>query len=409
MENPQRINPSSKGNIFPALFVCASLILNVYLAAQLLKRKPALPAVASATADSFRREETIASPDSLTKVATLESPASPESVEPTFHWSAMESSDYRQYIANLRAAGVSEQVIRDIIVADVSQHFNKRAKEIWQPRPTAYWQKYNNEQPNPKQMEEMSAMSKEHGNTLKELLGVRMGQQEMIDTVYLQIHGHERELLLLSPDKREAAMAALADADIEAKVMKLHSTGSYSTRDEQKLFNEKLKLLADVLSPEELEEFHQRNSPFGVHLKSEVRYLGLSSEEYKQLLAAKESSGDKLQTKDAVQKLFGEERAKEFERTSSAFYINARTGAEAEGIPLDRVDQAAKLATDSTTAAFTTLQDKTLSVEERKAKLKELQIQTEAKIKELLGDKASKLVVRDLNNLMRSQATYIKP
>ena len=163
------------------------------------------------------------------------------------------------------------------------------------------------------------------------------------------------------------------------------------------------------MSPEELEEFHQRNSPFGVHLKSEVRYLGLSSEEYKQLLAAKESSGDKLQTKDAVQKLFGEERAKEFERTSSAFYINARTGAEAEGIPLDRVDQAAKLATDSTTAAFTTLQDKTLSVEERKAKLKELQIQTEAKIKELLGDKASKLVVRDLNNLMRSQATYIKP
>ena len=131
-------------------------------------------------------------------------------------------------------------------------------------------------------------------------------------------------------------MAALADGDFETRQMKLQFQGSYSTQDEQKLFNEKLKVLADVLSPEELEEFHQRNSPVGVHLKSQVRYLGLTPEEYKQLLAAKESSGDKLQTKDAVQKLFGEERAKEFERTSSAFYINARTGAEAEGIPLGK-------------------------------------------------------------------------
>ncbi len=321
----------------------------------------------------------------------------------------MESSDYRQYIANLRAAGVSEQVIRDIITADVGQHFTKRAREIWPWRVNAYWQKYNNERPNPKQTEQMAALAKEHGATLKELLGVRIGQQEMIDTVYLQIHGHERELLLLPPDKREAAMAALADADIEAKVMKLHSTGSYSSQDEQKLFNEKLKVLADVLTPEELEDYHQRNSPVGGYVKSQVRYLGLSPDEYKQLLVSMESSGEKLQTKDAVEKLFGEERAKEFERTSSAFYINARTGAEAEGIPLDRVDQAAKVATDSTTAAFTTLQDKTLSVEERKAKLKELQIQSEAKIKELLGDKASKIVVRDLNNVLRSQATYIKP
>ena len=216
MENPQRNNPSTNASanvsVFPALFVCASLILNVYLAAHLLNRNPAPPATASATVVDIKPTEKITSLDSLTNSAT---PESPESVEPTFHWSAMESADYRQYIANLRAAGVSEQVIRDIIVADMGQHFNKRAREIWQPRTNAYWQKYNNERPNPKQMDQFAALSKESKDALKELLGVRTGQQELIDAVFLQIQGSEQELLLLPPDKREAAMAALADADFE--------------------------------------------------------------------------------------------------------------------------------------------------------------------------------------------------
>ena len=37
-----------------------------------------------------------------------------------FHWSQMESSDYRTYVANLKSIGCPEQTIRDIITADVS-------------------------------------------------------------------------------------------------------------------------------------------------------------------------------------------------------------------------------------------------------------------------------------------------
>lgn len=253
------------------------------------------------------------------------------------------------------------------------------------------------------------ALGKEQGAALQDLLGVRSGRQELIDTLYLQIQGSERELLLLPPEKREAAMAALADADFESKEMKLQSSQGDYWGNQQKLFNEKLKVLADILTPEELDEFHQRNSPVGSVLKSEVRYLGLTPEEYKQLLFAKESGGAEKSTKDTVHKIFGDERAKEFERVSSAFYINARTGAEAEGIPLAQVDQAARFADDSLKQGLAAAQDKSSSVEERKARLKELQTQAEVKIKELLGDKASKTVLRDLRNVLRSSATYIQP
>ena len=43
-----------------------------------------------------------------------------------FHWGQLESSDYREYIANLRAIGCPEATVRDIIFADVRSYFFQR-------------------------------------------------------------------------------------------------------------------------------------------------------------------------------------------------------------------------------------------------------------------------------------------
>jgi hypothetical protein len=47
-----------------------------------------------------------------------------------FHWSQLESSDYRTYVANLRAVGCPEQTIRDIITADVDSLYAARRKAL---------------------------------------------------------------------------------------------------------------------------------------------------------------------------------------------------------------------------------------------------------------------------------------
>src|ERR1043165_9088738 len=55
-----------------------------------------------------------------------------------FSWSEIESPDYQQYIANLRDIGCPEQTIRDIIVADVNQLYErKRQTDI--PDPYEQW------------------------------------------------------------------------------------------------------------------------------------------------------------------------------------------------------------------------------------------------------------------------------
>src|SRR5439155_4179603 len=48
-----------------------------------------------------------------------------------FTWDEIESADFPSYIAKLRAIGCPEATIRDIIVADVNQHFaRRRATEV---------------------------------------------------------------------------------------------------------------------------------------------------------------------------------------------------------------------------------------------------------------------------------------
>jgi hypothetical protein len=45
---------------------------------------------------------------------------------PGFSWRSIESADYKEYIANLRAIECPEQTIRDIIIADVNKLYGPR-------------------------------------------------------------------------------------------------------------------------------------------------------------------------------------------------------------------------------------------------------------------------------------------
>src|SRR5450759_4877000 len=50
-----------------------------------------------------------------------------------FSWRMIESADYRQYLANLRAAGCPEWLIRDIIVADIEKLYARKVGKMESP------------------------------------------------------------------------------------------------------------------------------------------------------------------------------------------------------------------------------------------------------------------------------------
>jgi hypothetical protein len=310
---------------------------------------------------------------------------------PPFLWSQIESADYRQYIANLRAVGCPEQDIRDIIVADVNQAFVPRFTAIWKSEVREYWRKSKREEPNPEQEKQLMALSKDKAAVLRELLGVPLSEQRLVNTAFLQVQGSEQQLLFLPSEKRAVALQALADADLEMKEEELHNR--------QELYDKKLKALAGVLSPEELQEFRMRNSRTGQMMRVELQYFDCTPEEFTQLFAIKaRPAGDEGYNPDLlnrtaateeVRKLFGDERAKEFERVTDVYYIKAREAAEEQGLPLGRADQAWQVTRDMRTAMSLLAKNTDLPAEEQTRQRQALVQRAEARLIELLGPKAA--------------------
>src|SRR5262245_47947756 len=99
----------------PSTVIVSLILLSLGLvtaAAYLIKTSPA-PATVDATPASTVITNT------RTKVVRESSAPTAPSSGLNFSWSSVESSDYKQYIANLRAINCPEETIRDIVLADV--------------------------------------------------------------------------------------------------------------------------------------------------------------------------------------------------------------------------------------------------------------------------------------------------
>src|SRR5262245_45431219 len=94
-----------------------SIAVNLVLVGALVMRSRSLgPVLPTETAEAATSPAAIARP-----VARTSDPSPAVTRTAPFHWSDLESTDYHQYIANLRAIGCPEQTIRDIIIADINK------------------------------------------------------------------------------------------------------------------------------------------------------------------------------------------------------------------------------------------------------------------------------------------------
>ena len=83
-----------------------------------------------ASSSESGRRDTSASPQLTIPDPTPAKSTTPRSTSPQFRWSMLESSDYRQYIANLRSIACPEQTIRDIITADVAALYARKREKL---------------------------------------------------------------------------------------------------------------------------------------------------------------------------------------------------------------------------------------------------------------------------------------
>jgi hypothetical protein len=334
-----------------------------------------------------------------------------------FRWSEVESTDYLQYVANLRMIGCPEETIRDIICADLTGSYSERAGAILKRQPREYWQKPRNEQPSVADREKLIALGKEQESAVKSLLGVSWRQQEFVDLVYLQLHGTEQEVLFLPADRHEAAMQALAESGYDEKEAKAMLDGSGWDKREE-LFREKLQALATVLSPWELDEYRMRASPDAERLRTEVQYFDCTADEFKTVLEDREKSQieksawgnliDRSAATEQVRRLFGDERAEEFTRVSDLVYINARRATEDNSLSSEVANQVWEIWRDVRERSEGLARTGGLTPEELRNQLSILAQKADKGISDLMGSEASRGVRRDVKNLLRTYGTQIK-
>lgn len=146
----------------------ASLSLNILLAWllwNLAHQEPAAPAVST-------------SPQAASDSAQIRFKTNVVVRRQFFHWSELESTNYVDYIANLRAIGCPEPTIRDIILAEINAHFRARLDREALTSASQWWKS----EPDPDLMDaafnKVRAINAEKKLLLAELLGPGAGEEQ---------------------------------------------------------------------------------------------------------------------------------------------------------------------------------------------------------------------------------------
>ncbi|MBI3878617.1 MAG: hypothetical protein HY301_00935 [Verrucomicrobia bacterium] len=205
-----------------------------------------------------------------------------------FHWSEVESADYRKYIANLRAIGCPEPTIKDLIVTDIMKLYALRRGDLHHNgREFKYWETNEKRTLTKKQFTEresqLAAIDKEIPGVLRELLGVNYERE--LNKYFVDTRDEERKLAFLDEAKltrvlgvrdlieglREQALAGARDGQPGAAELEKLAAIEKQRHD----------LLAQVLSKDELARYELAMSPTAERLRGELVGFNPTEDEFR--------------------------------------------------------------------------------------------------------------------------------
>lgn len=194
-------------------------------------------------------------------------------------WRDLESTDYRIFIRNLRAFGCPEDVIQDIIVADVGRLYDEKRKEILAKNPPKYWKGYDK-----KVFNEFKRLADEQKSLIMELLNI--SYDSFLAKINIPDSPKNPEVYLdfLPDEKRQKVEQIISQAAANFSKSKMYvpnfAKSGWLAGVPMFLLEDDLK---DILTPDEYKEFLIRNSQVAQDLREELEDIEVSENEYRQL------------------------------------------------------------------------------------------------------------------------------
>jgi hypothetical protein len=319
-----------------------------------------------------------------------------------FAWETLEADDYGTYIANLRALGLPEQIIRDIIIADLDRTYATRVAQLTlaQKQQQSYW-RVPNFNATVRYERELSKIEQEKRVAVRELLGVDLDEEMSLRKTGAK--DHESEFDYLSDERRRQVVECQRKYDSLGRDLAVKKNTGLLSDDE---YNAQIRQLyqtrdADVMSllgPDEAAEYQMRRSDLAYRLPRQLEALEPSEEEYRKIFSiesqffAQHPIGEQVdpglekQHQDALRAALGEQRYAEYQKAISFDYFNLYKIAEEFSLPRAVVDTVYQIQPQAEAEAAVIRNDPSLSPEAKAAALRALREETEMEMAKQLGD-----------------------
>jgi len=388
-------------------FLVISLFLNLGLAAALLRpTAPAPTAVPPVAAPEATPAPPVAAPAprprTVTQVVT-------NTLSQKFDWNAVESDDYKKYIANLRAIGCPEETIRDIITADVNKLYESRRKALaGPPKKFEFWKPgvMMGGAVDPERTEKERALNLEKRALLTELLG--SAPDEKPDLLASTANQLEAMFDFLPSDKRNKVFETMQD--MQTKMQKAMKGGTPDPDDLRKLMKESEATLASLLTPQELLDYNLRFSITANTMRMQLAGFEPTEQEFLEIYKRRKAYDDEFsggfggplnlkgeekqrqQTaekalEDQVKNLLGGDRYTDYTRAKDYAYQAMYRVADREGLGKEAALKVYDMKKAAEDQAKQLRNDKNLSADQRTAALRAIRDETERSVKNVFGEK----------------------
>jgi hypothetical protein len=352
---------------------------------------------------------------------------------PKFHWTEVESADYKEYIGRLRAVQCPEGTIRDIIVADINKLYAPREAPfklvVEAPEDSSgdWHADRPRRQANFERRKQLHAIQREKNALLKEMLGIELPLEPLRGRDSRNYEYFEAAFNALPADKREMVREIQEGYWQSSDALKDkydHNRTPEYLEEYQRINAQRRAKLAQVLTPEEMEEYDMRTSNVARNLQSSLEGFNPTEEEFKAIFRIRkaieephggligivtpvDAQGNPLNTaptvssaerrqsiNEQVKEALGPERARQYELSQDGTYRSlARLGQRYE-LSSEAVMQSYDLQQSFRTQQQELMNNRSLSNADRNAAMKQLQADHSKQLSEVMGERAAKAYQR---------------
>jgi hypothetical protein len=331
-----------------------------------------------------------------------------------FNWSQLESTDYRQYIANLRGVGCPENTIKDIILTDVMRLYAQRRGQYYQNgRDFKFWETDEKRKLKQPQIEErekqLAAIDKELPAVLRELLGINYERE--VNKYFVDADLDNHRLAFLSDDKR-SHLLALRDQSEGERERALYEVQGGKLPPEvidhlRQIDQEQDAALSQLLTPKEKEEYELSMSPSADRLRKELVGFNPTEDEFREMFRRQEAIDSAYEFQDPndesvraakaadEQAMTAEfkgqlppDRAAQLDRSQDPDYQNLSVLSERFDLPEGTSQAVLDMRQAAEEQKRALLSNKDIAPGEMEVALKAIQAETEHEARTALGDQA---------------------